>query len=500
MSTPSLVDLANGHPPPAEGIERADVEAVNVGRGSIFEKRKKIYPQRVHGAFRTFKWIVMALTLGIYYVTPWIRWDRGPGVPDQAVLIDLAQRKFYFFFIEIWPQEVYFGAGLMILAALGLFLVTSVFGRAWCGYACPQTVWTDLFLVVERFFEGRRNERIKLDRAPWGLSKIARKTGKHLTWLVIAVATGGAWVFYFADAPTLAHELITFDAPISAYFFVGLFTFTTYALGGLMREQVCTYMCPWPRIQAAMMDAESLTVTYRVDRGEPRGPHKKGDTWEGRGDCIDCHHCVVVCPTGVDIRNGLQLACINCALCIDACNSIMDKIGRPRGLIGYDTDANIIRRENGEKSVYRPIRARTVIYAVLILIVGAIMAYAMGHRSYLNVAVRPDRSPLYVTLSDGRIQNGYTFNILNKHRDEGRYKIEVENMDGKAEVVGVGADESEANEPVVTVAPDESRSVRVIVRLPRGAVKSERMPLEFEIEDLTHGDEAEVHTEFQGPK
>ncbi len=180
MSTPSLVDLANGHPPPAEGIERADVEAVNVGRGSIFEKRKKIYPQRVHGAFRTFKWIVMALTLGIYYVTPWIRWDRGPGVPDQAVLIDLAQRKFYFFFIEIWPQEVYFGAGLMILAALGLFLVTSVFGRAWCGYACPQTVWTDLFLVVERFFEGRRNERIKLDRAPWALSKIARKTGKHI--------------------------------------------------------------------------------------------------------------------------------------------------------------------------------------------------------------------------------------------------------------------------------------------------------------------------------
>jgi cytochrome c oxidase accessory protein FixG len=500
MSTPSLVDLANGHPPPAEGVERADVEAVNVGRGTIFEKRKKIYPQRVHGAFRTFKWIVMVVTLGIYYITPWIRWDRGPGAPDQAVLLDLTQRKFYFFFIEIWPQEVYFGAGLMILAALGLFLVTSVFGRAWCGYTCPQTVWTDLFLVVERLFEGRRNERIKLDRAPWGLGKIARKTGKHITWLVIAVATGGAWVFYFADAPTLAHDLLTFDASVPAYFFVGLFAFTTYALGGLMREQVCTYMCPWPRIQAALMDAESLTVTYRTDRGEPRGPHKKGDAWEGRGDCIDCHHCVVVCPMGVDIRNGLQLACINCALCIDACNSIMDKIGRPRGLIGYDTDANIARREKGEKSVYRPIRARTIIYAVLILIVGAIMLYAMSHRAYLSVAIRPDRSPLYVTLSDGRIQDGYTFNILNKHRDQGRYKIAVENMDGKAEVVGIGADEGERNEPIVTVAPGETRSVRIIVRLPRKTVTMERMPLEFEIEDLTHGDEAEIHTEFQGPR
>jgi cytochrome c oxidase accessory protein FixG len=502
MSLTTLVEQAAAEAtlPPAEGIERADVEAVNVGRGSIFEKRRKIYPQRVHGSFRTFKWFVMAVTLGIYYITPWIRWDRGPGVPNQAVLIDFPARKFYFFFIEIWPQEVIYGAGLMILAAFGLFLVTSTLGRAWCGYTCPQTVWTDLFLVVERLFEGRRNERIKLDRAGWSAAKLARKAGKHVTWLVIAVATGGAWVFYFADAPTLASDIIHLEAPVTAYFFIGLFAFTTYALGGLMREQVCTYMCPWPRIQAAMMDAESLAVTYRFDRGEPRGPHKKGDSWENRGDCIDCHQCVVVCPTGVDIRNGAQLACINCALCIDACNSIMDKVGRPRGLIGYDTDANIARRQAGEQSVYRPIRARTIAYTVLIALIGSLMLYSMTHRTLLDVSIRPDRSPLYVLLSDGRIQNGYTFNVLNKRHEEGRFQIDVMDMNGLAEVAAIGADETERNEPVITVEPDELRQIRLIVRLPRSAVTGQSMPLSFQIRDLTHGETILEKTKFQGPE
>ena len=500
MSLTSLSDQngAGAASPPAEGVERADVEAVNVGRGSIFEKRKKIFPQRIHGNFRNFKWFVMIVTLGIYYITPWIRWDRGPGAPDQAVLIDFPARKTYFFFIELWPQDVIFGAGVMIIAALGLFLVTSLLGRAWCGYACPQTVWTDLFLVVERFFEGRRNARMKMDKAHWTLNKLARKTGKHITWLVIAVATGGAWVFYFADAPTLARELVDLQAPIAAYFFIGLFTMTTYLLGGHMREQVCTYMCPWPRIQAALMDDESLAVTYRFDRGEPRGPHKKGESWDNRGDCIDCHQCVVVCPTGVDIRNGAQLACINCALCIDACNSVMDKIDRPRGLIAYDTDANIARRQAGEKPVYRLIRPRTVIYAVLIAAIGAMLLYAMAHRSPLEVAVRPDRNPLYVTLSDGRIQNGYTINIVNKRHEEGRFQIDVTN--GDAEVVGIGADESNANEPIVTVAPDETRQVRIIVRLPRDKIKGIAMPLTFQVRDMTHNDSVLEKTKFQGPE
>ena len=503
MSIGSITDNGQpgGAPPPAEGVERADVEAVNVGRGTIFEKRKKIYPQRVHGAFRNFKWLVMIVTLGIYYVTPWIRWDRGPGAPDQAVLIDFPARKFYFFFIEIWPQEVILGAGLLIAAAFGLFLVTSALGRAWCGYTCPQTVWTDLFLVVERAFEGRRNQRMKLDKSPWSLNKLLRKTGKHIVWLAIAVATGGAWVFYFADAPTLASDLIHFEAPVTAYFFVGLFTFTTYMLGGHLREQVCTYMCPWPRIQAAMMDAESLAVTYRFDRGEPRGPHKKGDSWDDRGDCIDCHQCVVVCPMGVDIRNGAQLACINCALCIDACNSVMDKIGRPRGLIGYDTDGNIARRQEGKKSVYRLIRPRTIMYAVLVVIVSSITLYFLTHRTLLDVSIRPDRNPLYVTLSDGRIQNGYTINIVNKRREEGRFRIDALNMDGKAEVIGIGGtSDSERNEPILTVEPDETRQIRIIVRLPRDVITDDSIPLTFEVRDMNTDDFVDLKTKFQGPE
>jgi cytochrome c oxidase accessory protein FixG len=315
------------------------------------------------------------------------------------------------------------------------------------------------------------------------------------------VATGGAWVFYFADAPTLASDLIHFEAPVTAYFFVGLFTFTTYMLGGHLREQVCTYMCPWPRIQAAMMDAESLAVTYRFDRGEPRGPHKKGDSWDNRGDCIDCHQCVVVCPMGVDIRHGAQLACINCALCIDACNSVMDKIGRPRGLIGYDTDGNIARRQEGKKSVYRLIRPRTVLYAVLIVIVSSIMLYFLTHRALLDVSVRPDRNPLYVTLSDGRIQNGYTINIVNKRREEGHFRIDALNMDGKAEVIGIGGmSGSERNEPILTVEPDETRQIRIIVRLPRNMIKGDSIPLTFEVRDMNTDDFVDLKTKFQGPE
>ena len=256
----------------ADQIEQHDVEPVNKPENrSLYKSRVKIHPKRVWGRFRQLKWWIMALTLGVYYITPWIRWDRGLGAPDQAVLIDIPGRRFYFFFIEIWPQEVYYFAGMLIMAAVGLFFVTSVVGRAWCGYTCPQTVWTDLFVWVERLVEGDRAARIRLDNAPMSVGKAAKRLSKYAIWLVISVATGGAWIFYFADAPHLAWDFIHFDADPVAYITVGVLTFTTFSLGGLMREQVCTYMCPWPRIQAAMMDEHSLTVTYKADRGEP-GP------------------------------------------------------------------------------------------------------------------------------------------------------------------------------------------------------------------------------------
>lgn len=265
----------------------------------LYEARKAVHNKRIDGPFRRFKWLVMLVTLTIYYVTPWIRWDRGPYAPDQAVLIDIAHRRFYMFDIEIWPHEFYFVAGMLIMAGIGLFLVTSAVGRAWCGYACPQTVWTDLFQHVDRFIDGDRNARMRLDKAPWTASKIARRGFKWTIYLAISLATGGAWILYFADAPTLTREFFTGEAAFVAYATVGILTFTTFWLGGFMREQVCIYMCPWPRIQAAMLDEKSLIVTYKDWRGEPRGSIKKAEKAPDKfGDCIDCNLCVAVCPTG----------------------------------------------------------------------------------------------------------------------------------------------------------------------------------------------------------
>ena len=422
-----------------DGVERSRAKAVTPStKQSLYKKRTQIYPKRVNGVYRKLKWFLLTVMLGIYYITPWIRWDRGPLAPNQAVLADFENARFYFFFIEIWPQEVYYLTGLLILAALGLFLATALFGRVWCGYACPQTIWTDLFMAVERFFEGDRNARMRLNKAKWGVNKTARKTGKHITWLLISMATGGAWILYFHDAPSIARDLLLGHAPFTAYIFLGIMTFATYALAGFMREQICTYMCPWPRIQAAMIDDEALNVVYRHDRGEPRGPHKKGETWEGRGDCIGCRQCVAVCPTGIDIRDGAQLECIGCALCIDACNEIMVKIDRPKNLIYYDTDANIERRLKGEKDEYHLIRPRTIIYSIVSVVVAAVMFYGLMNRSELDMNVLRDRIPNFVRLSDGSVRNGYTVKILNKATHERDLTIEAVGLDGvQISVVGL---------------------------------------------------------------
>src|SRR6266568_2832268 len=305
--------------------------------GPLYAARRHIYPQRVKGTYRRIKWIVLYLTLGVYYLLPFVRWDRGPDAPSQAVLVDLANSRFYFFFIQIWPQEVYYFTGLLILAAMTLFLMNAVAGRIWCGYLCWQTIWTDLFYAVERWIEGDRRERMIKEKKGWTFAHVREEGLKHLLWLTIAWWTGGAWVLYFADAPTLVHHLATFQAPTVAYASIGVLTFMTYFFAGHMREQVCIYMCPWPRIQAALTDEWALNVAYERDRGEPRMSVKTNDklraAGKDAGDCIDCKQCVVVCPTGTDIRLGMQLSCIQCGLCIDACDNIMDKIDRPRGLI-----------------------------------------------------------------------------------------------------------------------------------------------------------------------
>jgi cytochrome c oxidase accessory protein FixG len=464
----------------------------------LYADRLKVYPQRIAGTFRRFKWSVLGTLLAIYYLAPWLRWDRGPGVPDQALLVDMPGRRVYFFWIEIWPQEVYYLTGLLILGAIGLFLVTSVAGRVWCGYTCPQTVWTDLMIAVERFFQGDRNQRLKLDKTPWAAETLLRKGATHLTWLLIGIATGGAWVFYFADAPTLAKQLVTFEAPLLAYLFIGMFTATTYVLGGLAREQVCIYMCPWPRIQGAMFDRDSLLITYRGWRGEPRGPHKSGQSWEGRGDCIDCKQCIAVCPTGIDIRNGPQLECIQCALCIDACDEIMTKVERPRGLIAYDTESNLAAA--GRETVpIKLVRPRTVLYAAAIGVVGAIMLTALLLRPDLDINVLRDRNPLFVKLSDGGVRNGYTVKLLNKLYGPRALSLGLAGLPGaKLSVVGL---ENEVN-PIVTVPPDELKSIRLYVNLDKQAVAAlggVATSFDIVVTDVADGERMEHSAIFQGP-
>src|ERR1700733_12320954 len=330
------------YPPMTKPLNLADLDDDS---GPLYAPHATIYPQSVSGTFRNIRWALMAACLALYYILPFVRWDRGPSAPSQAVLVDFPNRRFYFFFIELWPQEVYYFTGLLIVAAMALFLMNAIGGRIWCGYLCPQTVWTDLFYAVERFIEGDRRDRMKKVGSKLTMRRAGEIAVKHSIWLFIAWWTGGAWVLYFADAPTLVKQLAAGEAPAAAYVWIAILTFTTYTLAGFMREQVCVYMCPWPRIRAALTDEWALNVTYRYERGEPRTSLKKADELHSQGlpagDCIDCYQCVAVCPTGIDIRDGAQLGCIMCGLCIDACDTVMKKVERPTRLIAYDNDINM---------------------------------------------------------------------------------------------------------------------------------------------------------------
>lgn len=461
---------------------------------SLFAAQQKIYPQRVFGRFRLIKWLVLGVLLGLYYIIPWLRWDRGPGVPDQAVLLDLTGRRGYFFWIEIWPQEVYYFAGLLMLGAFGLFLATALLGRVWCGFTCPQTVWTDLFLFVERWIEGDRNKRIKLDKESWGAHKIVLKLAKHSVWLLIALLTGGAWAMYYSDAPTLVREVFTGQASATQYGFIALFTGTTYLLAGWAREQVCIYMCPWPRFQAAMFDERTLLVTYEEWRGEPRGKVKAvSASGEKMGDCIDCGLCHHVCPTGVDIRLGQQLACIGCGLCIDACNGVMAKIGRPSELITYDSLHNQAERAAGRPTHQRFIRPRTMFYGVVILFIAAAMAMSLGWRARVEVSLQADRSPLFVRLSNGSIQNGYSIKILNMLREPGRYTVDVAGIDQvQAKLIGQAGN-------IVTVPGDSVGTFRLLLHAPLRSLSEKSTPITVTIEDQATHERSSHDAIFSGP-
>jgi cytochrome c oxidase accessory protein FixG len=422
-----------------------------------------VVPQSVTGRMRRIKWAILALTLSIYYVTPFLRWDRGPNAPDQAVLLDFAHGRLYAFFIEIWPQDLYLVTGLLILASVILILANALAGRVWCGFACPQTVWTDLFLLVERLIEGDRRERLKNIGAPLTARRVFQIGAKHAAWLLISLATGGTLIFYFTDAPGLIRALASGETSATALTWITVFTGTTYGLAGFAREQVCTFMCPWPRLQGAIWDPEAFTVNYRDYRGEERMSAKKAAELRARGDqagdCVDCGLCVNVCPIGIDIREGPNFACINCGLCVDACDGVMARLDRPRGLIDFESWDNIERGRRAEARTAHLVRPKTVGLAVITVGLAAGLAFLLATKATGALAVLHDRDPLAVTLSDGSVRNAYTVKLLNKGAVAHHYTLAIQGIDASMAIVGVD------DGTPITVEPDGSESLRVTLTM-----------------------------------
>jgi len=404
--------------------------------------------------------------LGLFYLLPWIPWDDR-----QSVLFDLPARKFYVFGLVFWPQDFFYLTWLLIIAGLSLFFFTALAGRLWCGYACPQTVWTDVFIRVERFFEGDRNRRIKLDRGPWNRDKLLRKGGKHLAWIVLAVWTGFTFVGFFTPIQELAGKLLTLSTGPWESFWIVFYSLATWGNAGFMREQVCKYMCPYARFQSAMFDRDTLIIAYDTGRGEPRGPRARSvdPRKAGIGDCVDCKACVQVCPTGIDIREGLQYECIACAACIDACDDVMDRLDYPRGLIRYTSQKAL---EGKESHVVRP---RMLVYGALLglLMVGFVVSISM--RTPVSLDVMRDRNTLYRTLADGSIENVYLLRILNKDTRPHIYLLSVSGLDG----IAIETDQAEH-----AVGPGEVYSLAARVRIPADVARgSQEIQLQVEAVD-----------------
>ena len=402
----------------APGTARKSDEQVEK---SLYAKAEKIYPREVHGLFARLRVLGVLGLLGIYYILPWVQWEG-----HQAVLFDLPARKFHIFFITLWPQDFIYLAALLIIAGLTLFFVTALWGRIWCGYACPQTVWTEAFLWIERKVEGTRMQQQKLDAQPMNARKFRIKATKQLLWIAFAAWTGFTFVGYFTPITELGQRLFAFSLGPWETFWVLFYGFATYGNAGFMREQVCKYMCPYARFQSAMFDKDTLIVSYIPQRGEPRGARKRSaDPGElGLGDCVDCTLCVQVCPTGIDIRNGLQYECIACSACIDACDDVMDKMGYDRGLIKYTTEHEM---QGGKSHIIRP---RIIIYATILLGIMVLFAWSLANRTPLGLDVIRDRNQLYRETSEGLIENVYVLKVLNMDDVTHTYELKVSGIEG----------------------------------------------------------------------
>ena len=445
-------------------VPAADAEV----EGSLYEIRAKIHPRAVHGWFAGWRWALVWATQIVYYGLPWLAWNGR-----QAVLFDLGARKFYVFGLVFWPQDVIYLAVLLILAALALFLFTAIAGRVWCGYACPQTVYTEIFMWVEEKIEGDRNARIRLDAAPLSASKVAKRGAKHAVWIAIALWTGITFVGYFTPIRELLPK-IPLDLGGWETFWILFYAFATYGNAGWMREQVCKYMCPYARFQGVMFDRDTMIIAYDTTRGEPRGSRsRKADPKAlGLGDCIDCQICVQVCPTGIDIRKGLQYECIGCAACIDGCDQVMDKMGYDKGLIRYASENALAGRFGGREMLRRALRPRTMVYAALFVAVGAGATGALALRNPLKVDVLRDRGALAREAQPGVIENVYRLVIMNTTESPQRFTIRARGVPGLA-VAGV-------TQPV---AVDAAAARTVPIRLQAAADAGEPGPhkIEFEV-------------------
>mgnify|MGYP000261079237 CR=1 FL=1 len=409
---------------PVPADNKADNKAEVV---SLYAEHKKIHPRHVTGLFANMRVAMVWLTQLVYFGFPWMTWNGR-----QAVLFDLVNRKFYFFGITFFPQDFIYVAALLMMCALGLFLWTTIAGRLWCGYACPQTVYTEVFLWFEHLIEGDRSKRIKLDAAPMSARKLGLKTAKHTLWIAFSLITGFTLVAYFTPRTMLIDELLVWDLGPWETFWIFFYAFATYGMAGFMREQVCKYMCPYARFQSVMFDADTLIISYDTERGEPRGTRKKGvdPASVGKGSCVDCGICVQVCPTGIDIRNGLQYECIGCAACIDACDQVMEKMDYPKGLIRYTTE-NAMKRHWGSKEILGHVmRPRIMIYAGVLVAICTAFAYGLATRSTLRVDVIKDRSTLSREVDDGMIANVYNLHVMNMTEKSRSFALSVSGLDG----------------------------------------------------------------------
>jgi len=404
--------------PEAETIQATATDEVEQ---SLYAKRQKIYPREVHGMFAALRASGVLALLGLYYIIPWLMWDG-----HQAVLFDLPARKFYILGLVFWPQDFFYLTLLLIVATLSLFFFTALAGRLWCGYACPQTVWTEAFLWIERKVEGNRPKQMKLDKQPMSLNKFRIKATKHSIWIVFSVFTGLTFVGYFSPMRELAVNFVTWSLGPWEIFWIFFYGFATYGNAGWLREQVCTYMCPYARFQSAMIDQDTLIISYDDARGEPRGARKKSvDLGEaGLGHCIDCTICVQVCPTGIDIRDGLQYECIGCAACIDACDEVMDKMGYPRGLVRYTTE-NILTGKAGH--IFRP---RIFVYGIILAVITIGSFYAILDRTPIALDVIRDRNSLFRETNEGLIENVYILKVINMDKQEHEYSLSVTGIAG----------------------------------------------------------------------